>query len=51
MAEHMLQEAPARLEQAFLAETVPAVHAWYTRRTAPVAPGEPAAPAPGADPG
>ncbi len=32
MAEHMLREAPARLETEFLAETTPKLHAWLEDR-------------------
>lgn len=34
MAEHMLREAPARLETEFLAETTPRLHAWLVERLA-----------------
>ena len=40
MAEHMLREAPARLETEFLAETTPKLHAWLEERLAAVAPDE-----------
>jgi hypothetical protein len=34
MAEHLLREAPARLETEFLAETTPRLHAWLEQRRA-----------------
>jgi hypothetical protein len=36
MAEHMLREAPARLETEFLPETAPKLHAWLGDRIGPI---------------
>jgi tetratricopeptide (TPR) repeat protein len=38
MAEHLLREAPARLETEFLAETTPRLHAWLEERLAALGP-------------